>query len=989
MHTASSGEFIGEYQLDRLLGSGGAGLVFLARHVRLGHYVVIKLLRPDHDGPEQRARFLREGQALARLHHPGIVRLLHADTLPDGTEYLVMEHAEGVSLRQLLLSREAPLSSAEVARILAQVAAALSYAHDQGVVHRDIKPENLMVRVNTDTAPGGERLKLTLIDFGLAWLEPETVGKAQPWPAALTQLDTHPGARPGTVHYRAPELGLAAPTEDTNAQLPIHTAALDTYSLGVVGWELLTSKRPAFSELSSTAQGLRAIRPDVATPLAAIICAMLSPVPESRPAMSQVAMVTACEAACQLPRMPTRPTRLQALAKKAAHLFRSAHLSIQMTALFLTGVTCLLFLNKRHPLLSSPPPMLPFTQPMPQAPDSIKKQPLLLITQPSLGVITDAEIQDALGSQATFVRRINIAPLMQLGAKLTAPNWDNLGALQAQQVSSQVLPALQTNPTPRIVYFGMAPVPLSIQLGTLLGGLVPVSVFQRIHQEKAGSSSWHWPGIVQTQQVELLGLPQSHQTTSGPVVMRISASFPVDPALTRKIVADPLCEIDISLSEPSPDALQSEADVHAVAAAVRKALDAVAKQLPNTTAVHLFAAVPGALALRIGMATNPNIHPPLQTYHYDKHQQPVYQPALLLHTISVRQARAGESMPTQTAPLIERRLETFVDWLKPDADTEAAMAKQAHEIRDRIRAQAATDKLTVRSTPGAGSFAKNTGLRRHVTGGSEVEGQDVDIPFVLAPMTEDEQRISRLLDRFQGYADRAYPQRPPHKSRTKSSIKIAFERSKLSFDLVPMIQAKEYGDDYQWLLRGDGTKRLTSVERHNVFIKTRTNHSNQISGRVKFNECVRLLKWWRDFRMAGDRHSISGMPSILIEMLAAYAFDHKKVQATYSETLLSWFDFLHGVVAQRKRIFFADYPPPRGRRHAEKTPWMVIEPVDPENNLTHKWIDQHIDELAGWLQQGRIDMQRAVDLDRKNNPQESLHHLVNIFGTPFKHHCGS
>ena len=70
------------------------------------------------------------------------------------------------------------------------------------------------------------------------------------------------------------------------------------------------------------------------------------------------------------------------------------------------------------------------------------------------------------------------------------------------------------------------------------------------------------------------------------------------------------------------------------------------------------------------------------------------------------------------------------------------------------------------------------------------------------------------------------------------------------------------------------------------------------------------------------------------------------------------------------------------------TPWMVIEPVDPENNLTHDWIDQHIDELAGWLQRGRDDMQRAIDLDRKNNPQESLHHLVRIFGTPFKHHCG-
>ena len=67
---------------------------------------------------------------------------------------------------------------------------------------------------------------------------------------------------------------------------------------------------------------------------------------------------------------------------------------------------------------------------------------------------------------------------------------------------------------------------------------------------------------------------------------------------------------------------------------------------------------------------------------------------------------------------------------------------------------------------------------------------------------------------------------------------------------------------------------------------------------------------------------------------------------------------------------------------------MVVEPVDPENNLTHDWIDQNINELAEWLQRARVDMQRAVDLDRKSNHQESLHHLVRIFGTPFKHNCG-
>lgn len=366
---------------------------------------------------------------------------------------------------------------------------------------------------------------------------------------------------------------------------------------------------------------------------------------------------------------------------------------------------------------------------------------------------------------------------------------------------------------------------------------------------------------------------------------------------------------------------------------------------------------------------------------------------LLLASRTMGPLQAGkihteDAMQSQASTLIERRLETFVDWLKPEAEAESEMAKKAQEIRERIRAQVAADGLTVRETPGAGSFAKHTGLRRHVTGGSAVDGQDVDVPFVLAPLAPDDERIGQLLNRFQSYADRAYPQTPPDKSRTKSSIKIEFRRAKLAFDLVPMIWAKDYGDDYQWLLRGDGSRRLTSVSRHNTFVKQRTNSSNQRPGRVKFNECVRLLKWWREFRMANDRQSIPTIPSILIELLAAHAFDRLGVKLTYSETLASWFDFLYGEVQRRETIRFADYPPPRGRRQAEPTPWMVIEPVDPENNITKDWIDQHIDELAGWLLRGREDLQRAIDLDRRNNSQESLHHLVRVFGTPFKHHCG-
>lgn len=967
-------ETLGEYRLEHLLGQGGAGLVFLARHVRLGHAVVIKLLRKDRDSSEQRGRFLREGQALSRLHHPGIVRLLHADTLADGTEYLVLEYTEGMSLRQLLHARSAPLTTLETVRIVAEVASALADAHKNGVVHRDVKPENLIVCPAAKGKPSPGRI--VVIDFGLAYFA--TAERATlPWPQHLTQLDTKPGSRPGTPHYRAPELGpdWDITSEESVAQLK--SPALDAYALGVVGWELLIGSRPSAIELLDPVQHLCARRQDAPADLIDLICRLLSFDPQSRPALSQVA--AQCTAlAEQIERGHTpKQTNVSDLHKSFAQQSRRLRLSIPMIALFCTVAASLLFVAARLPLARFSQLAGPHTA-------SHLTQPQVALTQPMLGVVSDAEILKTIGTQPSFLQRVDLAPMQQLGPKLNQPDWSRLAAAQTEQVHAQLIPLLHRTPTPQLSYFGLAPVPLAIQLGVELSGLVPISVYQRNHK----NGRWEWPHKGRTQDVLIHGLPQSLRRDAGPVILRVSASALIDPALTHQVVEHSLAEIDIALRTPSPDALQSEADVEEVAAMVQHALNQIARLIPRATVVHLFAAVPGALALRIGMVTNPNIHPPIQTYHFDRDHNPSYSRALLLPIGSEPSHTGDTSMPNQTQSVIERRFEHFVDWLRPDDETVSAMARQAHEIRDKIREQAAADRLTVRSTPGAGSFVKKTGIRRHVTGGSAVDGQDVDIPFVLAPMTEEEQRISRLLDRFQSYADRAYPQRPPLKSRTKSSIKIEFVGSKLSFDLVPMIQATDYGDDYQWLLRGDGTKRLTSVEMHNRFIKKRTDLSNQVPGRVKFNECVRLLKWWREFRMNDDRNSIAHIPSILIEMLSASAFDQKSVQATYSETLLSWFDHLYGVVSQRKRISFPDYLPPRGRRHADKTPWMVIEPVDPQNNLTHDWNDQHIEELAGWLKRGRDDLRAAVDLDRRNNPQESLHYLVRIFGSPFKHHCG-
>jgi serine/threonine protein kinase len=976
------GQLFGQYRLDRLIGEGGAGVVFRARHVRLGHFVAIKLLRPCSDSHQHRGRFLREGQALGLLHHPGIVRLLHADSLPDGTEYLVLEYEKGVALRQWLSSQHAPLPVAWVASVLAQVADALAYAHAQGVVHRDVKPENLLVRTGSGSwksRASGESSEscephVVLIDFGLACISPDRVRQTLPWPDTMTQLDTAPGSRPGTPFYRAPELGQGLADTSEGIQEGEKTPALDAYALGVVGWELLTGAHPSEIEPTEVAHRLRVLRPDVPTALSGLVARLLSPSPRLRPQWSEVAAI--CRTVFIQGSQPRRASFFQ---KNLVQIARSLRPSMQGMALFFTVAACLLFVGWQSLFTQR-------TSVWPMQKQAISDTTHLVLTQPIVGFVSDDEIHRTLGVEPSSVKRIDITPMQQLGPKLPMlheQDWSTLASRQTEAFRLRLLPALQESKTLHLSYFGLAPVPLGIHLGTLLGGMVPITLYQRHH--KAGN--WAFQRTGKTQDILIRGLPQNASTEAGTVVLRVSSSALVDPKLTRQVVPDPLAEVDVALRHPSPDALLSEADVLELGEGVRHALDEIVTSLPNTTVVHLFAAVPGAVSLRIGMVVNPNVHPPIQTYQFDRELCPSYHPALRV-PIGQTTPEGETTMFYASHSILERRMEHFVDWLKPDPEKETDMGQRAHDIRDRIRAQAHADGLVVRSTPSAGSFAKNTGLRRHVTGGSDVEGQDVDVPFVVAARSGENQPIGRLLDRFQGYADRAYPQNPPKKSRTKSSIKLEFVGAKLSFDLVPMIEASEYGEGYQWLLRGDGTRRLTSLEGHNHFIKRRTDASNQRPGRVKFNECVRLLKWWREFRMNNDNRSIPGIPSLVVEMLAAHAFDQKGVAATYGETLSTWFDFLYGAVLNRKRIGFSDYQPPRGRRHAAPATWMVIDPVDPENNLTHDWIDQHVDELALWLNRGRDDLQRAIDLDRRNNPQESLHHLVRIFGTPFKHHCG-
>ncbi|MGK3960057.1 CBASS oligonucleotide cyclase [Sorangium sp. So ce118] len=328
-----------------------------------------------------------------------------------------------------------------------------------------------------------------------------------------------------------------------------------------------------------------------------------------------------------------------------------------------------------------------------------------------------------------------------------------------------------------------------------------------------------------------------------------------------------------------------------------------------------------------------------------------------------------------------RWLTAFVDWIRPEEKTEETICKQAEEIRERIRAKALQDGLVVRSMPWSGSFAKKTGLRRHMRGNHEVEGQDVDLSFVISPQTTEGEDIESLLDRFERYAQESYPN--TSRSPTKSSIRLDFEGTKLSYDLVPML-AVENDDEAQVLLRRDGERRRTSVQRHIDFVRRRTARSNELDGRVKFNEVVRLVKWWRELCQSKSQ-ILQEVPTMLIDLLCAKAFDTHGVDETYTETLSRWFGQTAHLVRSRKRVDFSDFKSPA--EEIETGRWAVLDPVNAGNNVVPQaWGNLQIEELAEWFEEARDGMARVIAADTAGDEEEARDELAVLFGNAIKHH---
>jgi predicted Ser/Thr protein kinase len=256
----------GRFRIERQIGTGGMGAVYLATHLDLERPVAVKIIRPEFAADADVSdRFLREARTMAKLNHPNAAMIFDAGNLPDGRHFIVMEFVEGETLSQAL-ARQGRFSFAQAIDVATEICDVLEEAHRLGIIHRDLKPSNILL---------GKR-GVCVLDFGVAKV------LASSAESTATHASTGSGQLIGTPRYMSPEQCLGQRVG----------ARSDLYSLGVLLYEMLAGRPPFVDPLQSAllvkqataaAPPLPRLRQDIPRSLALAVHSLLAKRPEDRP----------------------------------------------------------------------------------------------------------------------------------------------------------------------------------------------------------------------------------------------------------------------------------------------------------------------------------------------------------------------------------------------------------------------------------------------------------------------------------------------------------------------------------------------------------------------------------------------------------------------------------------------------------------------------------------------------------------------------------
>src|SRR5829696_5645495 len=286
----------GRFRIEREIGTGGMGTVYLATHLGLERPVAVKIIKREFAGDADVAdRFLREARTMAKLRHSNAAMIFDAGNLPDGRHFIVMEFVEGETLSQTL-AREGRFPFSKAVNIATQICDVLEEAHRLGIIHRDLKPSNILL---------GKR-GVCVLDFGVAKV------LASSAESTATHASTGSGQLIGTPRYMSPEQCLGQRVG----------ARSDLYRLGVLLYEMLAGRPPFIDPLQSAllvkqatapAPPLPRLRQDIPRPLAMAVHTLLAKRSDDRPKTAALAKLLLVRSLVQTKRTLPDPEPLSAM----------------------------------------------------------------------------------------------------------------------------------------------------------------------------------------------------------------------------------------------------------------------------------------------------------------------------------------------------------------------------------------------------------------------------------------------------------------------------------------------------------------------------------------------------------------------------------------------------------------------------------------------------------------------------------------------------